>query len=386
LARPTDPILVIAFSARMLADLAMRAGHRVIAVDHFGDLDVGCESVSGLRDLGGRGGMAALVDAAAAIDAPTVVYGAGLENRPDLVARLAEGRTLLGNAPATLARVRDPHVLGRSLRAAGLAFPRTLAADDAGEADPRRAWLRKPARGGGGRGVRRWEGGTLSAREIVQERVAGVPCSVAAVGDGRDAVVLGVSEQLAGRRALGARGFQWCGNVVPPRLPEAQRAAFLGGATAICAHVARAFALRGLFGVDLVWDGRRAWALEVNPRPTASLEAIEEVYGIGAFTAHVEACEGRLPGATPGAAWPAGRAAAKGIVFAREPLHAPDTRAWPAEGIRDVPHPGEPVGRGRPICTVPARAATPEAALAGLERRAADIVARCEAATAGALA
>jgi len=48
LARPTDPILVIAFSARMLADLAMRAGHRVIAVDHFGDLDVGCESVSGL--------------------------------------------------------------------------------------------------------------------------------------------------------------------------------------------------------------------------------------------------------------------------------------------------------------------------------------------------
>jgi uncharacterized protein len=380
LARPTDPILVIAFSARMLADLALRSGHRVIAVDHFGDLDVRCESVSS-RDLGGGGGMAALVDAAAAIDAPTVIYGAGLENRPELVARLAAGRTLLGNAPEVLARVRDPHVVGRSLRDSGLAFPETLAPERAADADPRRAWLRKPARGGGGRGVRGWEGGALSAREIVQERIAGMPCSVAAVADGADTAVLGVSEQLAGRRELGGRGLQWCGNVVPPRLAAAERASLLAEAGAICAHVARAFALRGLFGVDLVWDGRRAWTLEVNPRPTASLEAIEEVYGIDAFAAHVGAFEGRLP--TAGR--PRG-AAGKGIVYAGEPLRAGDTRAWIEEGVRDVPHPGEAIGRGRPICTVPARAATPQAALAELDRWAGEIVARCEPEAAGVLA
>ena len=66
-----------------------------------------------LRDLGGRGGMAALVDAAEKIAAPSVIYGAGLENQPDLVARLASGRTLLGCTRETLERVRDPATLGR---------------------------------------------------------------------------------------------------------------------------------------------------------------------------------------------------------------------------------------------------------------------------------
>ncbi|HEX7292698.1 MAG TPA: ATP-grasp domain-containing protein [Conexibacter sp.] len=386
-ARPSDPVLLVALSARMLADLATRAGHRVIALDRFGDLDLQgrCASVSILRDLGGRGGMAALVQAAAAIDAPSVVYGAGLENRPELVARLAEGRILLGNPPATLERVRDPHTLGRSLRSAGLAYPETLSPEHAGRADPRRDWLRKPALGGGGRGVRRWDGGALSAREIVQERVVGLPCSVAAVADGRDAVMLGLSEQLVGRTALGAAGFRWCGNVVPPRLRASERTRLLGTAATICEHVARAFGLRGLFGVDVVWNGRQAWVLEVNPRPTASLEAIEDVYGTSAFRAHVEACAGTLPEGSPGAAWPVGRAVAKGIVFAREDVRPGDTRAWLAEGIRDVPHPGEPIMRGQPICTVLASATTPDAALATLEHRGGELLAQCEAA-AGAVA
>ena len=50
---------------------------------------------------------------------------------------------------------------------------------------------------------------------------------------------------------------------------------------------------------------------------------------------------------------------------------APDTRDWPDRGIRDVPHPGEAIGRGHPICTLTATGATPEAVLDDLEARAA---------------
>src|SRR5262249_40612043 len=152
---------------------------------------------------GGHGGMAALVEAADAIAAPSVVYGAGLENQPALVARLAAGRRLLGCAPEVLERVRDPAVLGSSLRAAGLAdAARFSAAAGPRRADRSRRWLRKPLRGGGGRGVREWRGGALAGDVVVQERVAGLPCSAAAVADGRSAVVLGVSEQLVGARAF----------------------------------------------------------------------------------------------------------------------------------------------------------------------------------------
>jgi uncharacterized protein len=254
-------ILLVSVSARMLAELATREGYEVVALDRFGDLDLQrrCPSVSLLRDLGGRrGGMAALVDVAEGIPAAGVVYGGGLENRPDLVARLAAGRTLLGCAPETLRAVRDPALLGASLGAAGFSYPRTFSAAQApARADRTRRWLRKPVRGGGGRGVREWRGGRLADGLVVQERISGLPCSAAAVADGRAAALLGVSEQLEGRRALGARGFTWCGNVVPPRLPAGERRALTHTMQEICAHLAAAFGLRGVFGVDVIWDGAR---------------------------------------------------------------------------------------------------------------------------------
>ncbi len=121
-------VLIVSVSARMLAELATKAGHSVHAYDAFGDSDLRrvCPTVSLRRELGGRGGMRALVEAATNDRAEAVVYGSGLENRPDLVARLAAHRELLGCSPATLRAVRDPRRLAESLRAAGLPFPRTL--------------------------------------------------------------------------------------------------------------------------------------------------------------------------------------------------------------------------------------------------------------------
>jgi predicted ATP-grasp superfamily ATP-dependent carboligase len=369
-----EPILLVSVSARMLAELAVGGGYDVVALDRFGDLDLQrlCPSVSVLRDLGGRGGMASLVDAAEEIGAPSVTYGAGLENQPGLVARLAQGRTLLGCSPRTLRRVRDPLVLGASLRAAGLAYPPTFGAADAPRlADRSRRWLRKPVRSGGGRGVREWRGGALHGEVLVQERISGLACSAAAVANGRSAVMLGVSEQLVGRRALGARGYAWCGNVVPPRLDGAERQALAAAAQAVCAHLAADFELRGLFGVDFVWARDRAWVLEVNPRPTGSLECLEAAHGVGVFAAHVASCAGRLPSIAPNPRPP--RAAGKAILFATEDVRVGDTRTWSARGIRDVPHPGERIQAGHPICTLISVQDTPHAVLADLETRAAGL-------------
>src|SRR5262249_52752738 len=147
-------------------------------------------------------------------------------------------------------------------------------------------WIRKPLRGGGGRGVREWRGGALPAGTIVQERIAGLPCSAVAVADGRDAGVLGVTEQLIGRPGVGARGFAWCGTLVRPSVPDI---------AAICSRLAADFGLAGLFGVDFVWDGERSRVVEVNPRPTGSLE----LFGEGVFDAHLAAFRGRLPRSAP---------------------------------------------------------------------------------------
>ena len=322
----------------MLADLARRDD--VIAFDLFGDLDLHAARVVK------RPSLTALVDAAVAEAPGAVVYGASFENHPGLVDRLAERHRLLGNPAATLRAVRDPVRLGAAL--GDLPYPRTTV-----EAPSSGRWLRKPLRGGGGTRVREWRGGTLPAGTFLQQRIDGVPCSAAAIGDGKDAVVLGLSEQLVGRREFGVRGHRWCGNLVPPRAPVSR-----DQAQAICSRLAAAFGLRGLFGVDFIWDGERAWTVEVNPRPTASLETIEAAYGVRVFE-------------PPGIVADPVRAAGKAVLFATENVVIGDSVRWLERGMRDVPHPGERIAAGRPICTITTTAATPQDALAGLEEQAA---------------
>ena len=355
----------------MLADLAMRDGQRVVAFDLFGDFDLRRSSGQVVALPGGS--LTALVDLAMEVQARGVVYGASFENHPALVARLGKRHALLGNTPQALRAVRDPQRLAAALRVAGLAYPRTLATAP----DERSGrWLRKPLRGGGGTRVHAWRGGALPAGTVVQQRIDGVACSAAAAGDGVDAVLLGLTEQLVGERAFGVRGYRWCGNIVPPRLRVGERDALLAEARAICSCLAGAFGLRGLFGVDVIWDGERAWTIEVNPRPTASLEAIEAIRPgpTGVLAAHLQACAGELPRLD--AEW-AG-AAGKAVLFATEDVVIGDSERWLERGVRDVPHPGERIVAGRPICTVVATATTPEDALAGLEEQAARVRAELE--------
>jgi predicted ATP-grasp superfamily ATP-dependent carboligase len=298
----------------MLADLASRDD--VIAFDLFGDMDLRAERVVKRRSL------TALVDAAMEEEPGELIYGASFENHPKLVERLAERHTLLGNPPEVLRAVRDPVQLSAALDC----YARTtVTIPTSGR------WLRKPLRGGGGIRVRDWRGGALPKGTFLQERIDGVPCSAAAVGD----VVLGVTEQLVGRREFGVRGYRWCGNLVPPRTPVP-----LDQVQEICSRLVAAFGLRGPFGVDFVWDGERAWVVEVNPRPTASLEVIDPA-----------------------------RAAGKAVVFATD-----DMVVGELEGVRDVPHPGERIAKGRPICTVVATAATPDDVLTELEEQAAALL------------
>jgi uncharacterized protein len=129
----------------MLAEMAVADGYEVVALDHFGDVDLRAVAHGATAPSAN-----ALVKLAAGLEADAVVYGAGFENRPDLVSRLACGRELLGTAPEQLADARDPWAVGAAARAAGARFPdtRESAASAGGE------WLRKPRRGGGEQKVR----------------------------------------------------------------------------------------------------------------------------------------------------------------------------------------------------------------------------------------
>jgi uncharacterized protein len=331
-------VLIVAVSARMLAELAVADGYEVIALDRFGDVDLRAIAPGATAESGD-----ALAGLAAGVNADAVVYGAGFENRPDLVGRLAEGRELLGTPPELLPRVRDPWAVGAAARAAGARAPETRRSVELPGLE-RDRWLRKPRHGGGGRGVRRWRGGALRPGEILQRRVPGLSCSAVAIGDGRRSAVLGLSEQLHRPRS-----FAWMGNVTPPRLPEAELAELDGQLRAVCAKVAARFGVRGAFGVDAIWDGRHAWVLEVNPRPPATLE----LFGPGSFEAHVRGARAvALPDAAAGVLPGMKRTGVKLVLFADRAIQAPDPGWWPEGLVRDVPHAGEVIKRDAPVCTL----------------------------------
>ena len=67
----------------------------------------------------------------------------------------------------------------------------------------------------------------------------------------------------------------------------------------------------------------------------------------------------------------------KAIVYATRTVAAPDTTAWLARGVRDVPHPGEVIRAGHPICTVIASGPTRPRARPALRSETARILAAC---------
>ena len=345
-------VVVAGVTTRALAVSAARAGYRVTALDAFGDLDLrAAAEVIALRpDHGTRYSPLAAAVAAEPVDATLAVYTSNFENYPAAVARLAQGRHLLGNPPEVLARVRNPIELMRVLRRRGFSIPRTRAGPVSGPGLA--TWLLKPRRSGGGHGISFWRRGRPVPRtSYLQERIDGLPGSVVFVADGRRSVPLGVSRQLVADARLGAQRFRYCGSLLgPPSSRLAPRQEHLvQSAVSLATAVTAEFGLLGLNGLDFIARDGVPYPIEVNPRFSASMELIERAYRLSLFELQVRACRGILPVTLPPCAGVEGKA----IVFARRDVVLGQTRSWlKAESFADIPHPGERIRQGHPICTV----------------------------------
>ena len=351
-------ILVTGLSTRAIAESAVRGNHRIITLDYFGDRDQRAlvENHALLRDFDLPFSAEALLHASRRLDFEAVVYISNLENHPEVVEELVQGHVLLGNAPDVLRQVRDWRTLRTFCREAGIPCPTTLLPGEEKGAGPTVRWLRKPVRSGGGHGIRPWAGEPLDDDHVLQAYIEGRPASAAFVADGQRSVIIGLTEQLIGQRELGARGFSWCGNILPLPLQPADRATVLEAVEKMVARLTCRFGLRGVNGVDLVIandpHGRPCPVLvEVNPRYTGSMELVERAYGLNVFSLHLEAMAGRLPDFSL-AERLNGPYFGKGIVYARRTVTLPETEGWTEHGRRDVPFPGERIEAGHPICTV----------------------------------
>ena len=168
---------MVAVSARMIAQLAVADGYEVTALDRFGDVDL--RAIAPGATASSNDALAAL---ATGIDADAVVYGGGLENRPDLVAQLAGGRELLGTPAELLDAVRDPWAIGRRCPCGGGAGP----GDPVDRRAPRRcSGIKRMAAKAAARWRRAWRA-PLDGRPAAYDRDPAAPCRRAVVLGGGD--------------------------------------------------------------------------------------------------------------------------------------------------------------------------------------------------------
>ena len=199
------------------------------------------------------------------------------------------------------------------------------------------------------------------------------------VAAGGIAVPFGLSFQLAGDRRFGAEGFRYAGNIlVPAGDPIFQHdAALCGRASALAAAVAADFGLVGVNGIDFIARRGIPFPIEVNPRYSASMELAERAYGLSIFDLHVRALDRDLPSFDLASLRRLPMAWGKAIVYARRDLILGDTSRWLDDDMmRDIPHPGERIGVGHPVCTIFATGRNVAACHSALVRRAAQVYRR----------
>jgi predicted ATP-grasp superfamily ATP-dependent carboligase len=254
---------------------------------------------------------------------------------------------MAGCSAAAVAAVKDPAVLSARLRSAANELAPVQVDGIVADA----GWLMKAIGASGGGHVRvATAGERVGEGWYAQRRIAGRSMSALVLSDGRTSRLLGLCGHWRGPD-VDPDGFVHSGLVTLPSVPDLDARVIDWGC-----RCATAFDLRGVWGFDFVLDDAgRPTVVEINPRPTASMELLEGAFSL--FAAHVEPA---ASASTAGCRSAESRASM--VCYARTAATVPAAVNWPG-WVADRPAAGSFIAAGSPICTVVAAAATPELAV-----------------------
>jgi predicted ATP-grasp superfamily ATP-dependent carboligase len=363
-----EAILIAAFSGRALAQSARRAGYEPLVADAFGDLDTQ-EVAAAVRIIDGAMAtgfrtkpLISALDALASSSntAPIgLVIGSGFEDKPRLIAALGRRYRLLGNDAATFKACKDPSGFFAKLDDLGIAHPATQSSPPANPD----GWLTKRIGGSGGRHIRICDAAaTERRRRYFQRQLSGERLSVGGVF-GSERAHLALTRQWIAPSP--EQPFRFGGAVSMPDVALELRRKLESAALS----VASAFGIVGMASFDFVVSDGTPHLLEVNPRPGASLDVLDDDAG-SLFRTHLAACLGKARSTDQPE--PSRTARAMAILHAdRAPLTL-GMIPWPSWSA-DRGSPGTVIPKGAPLSSVFAEAETADAAEALARARLAEL-------------
>ena len=356
-----EPVLIAGFSGRALAESAQRAGFRPYVVDGCGDTDMlaaagDCVVLPHVLKNGFR--YSELSDALAKLTSrcPSppvgIVLGAGFEPTPKLIASLARDMQVLGCSSDAIGQVKDPAWFFPLLRQLGIPHPAT----DHGQEQVVPAdghWISKRVGGMGGRHIRRiGNDEPAGANRYRQQDISGEAISATALLTHEGPAFAFTKTWVSPTQNAPYRFGGIVGNVL---LDDELEARLIDLMLTLLPHLG----LVGLVSFDFLVDDGETFLLEVNPRPGASLDVLDDDDGT-LISAHIMACTGGNALDVLAANWRPGTRASAYLYADRGALTVPDID-WP-DWVHDRPGPGSRINEGAPVATIHAEDETPEIA------------------------
>jgi predicted ATP-grasp superfamily ATP-dependent carboligase len=329
-------VLVVASSARLLAQTARVAGFKPLVIDLFADQDAqyyahDFKQIISLAKQHLKLGVDYFIKT---YQVDKVVYGSGFEHHPESLCYLNSCLSLFGNTPEVFIDLHDKPAFFATLKHLAIPYPQVhfIKPNEFG------GWLIKPMRGQGGEGIKHYLGEEVAEGTYWQRYQTGKQYSVLFLADGLQVQVVGFNSQWT-TCLDGSREFMFSGIINACDLKAEQQSQVVGWLKSLVPL----FKLKGLNSLDFITDGDCSWLLEINPRPPASMQ----LYEADLFNHHVSACLGQLTNVHHKINGYTGYQ----VVYAQHDIMIPDGFLWP-EICLDLPETGVICRTGQPICSI----------------------------------
>ena len=337
-------LVIIALSARALAQSATRAGYRPVSIDIFGDIDT--------IDASLQARVAPTVEHRIdshylyrTLSSPEfsdrgygLIYGSGVDSKLDLLDWCEKHFRLCGNSAEVVAHFVNPERFFSLLTRLNIPYPRICYERPSSN----QGWLFKQVMGEGGKSITEACELVSNADGYYQRKINGPACSILFVANGQSSEIIGYNTQFVQANEK-SRPYIFSGMINrAPYLAKRQR-------LTLAFQVQRLVQETGLVGLnslDFIIDNGVCRILELNPRPSASITLYDSVVPNGLLVAHLAGCRGESLEIT----YLDQRVRGFKIVYCPWPVTLEHIR-WP-QWCSDKPARNAQILTNQPLCTV----------------------------------
>lgn len=336
---PENTIIIIANSGRMLAQMAKNSGYDVVVIDCFSDTDTQILSLECIKvdSLALDSIKPAVCHLASQYKRSFAIVGSGFERYFSSLKYLHQKLKVLGNTPSVFSAVQNKPDFFSTLKQLKIPYPESYFQVP----ELKNGWLVKPMQGEGGLGIKKFKSLSETHANCYWQRfISGIPLSVLFIANGSGFKICGFHQQNIA--SISDNEFVFSGVISQPELDEEIKIQLNHWVSSLV----KEFGLIGLNSIDFILDSDQCYVLEINPRPSASMQ----LYDSNLVTGHINSCLYQSLDIDINIE----TYSAYQIVFAETKVVIKKEIKWP-KWVVDRPQAESIINTGMPICSIIAR-------------------------------